>query len=351
MAPGAIRRAPLLLALAAVVALGACGGGKDGGPAEVVTAGGAQSEPTPLLRSLERLPAVEALRRQVLFGDLARLRAAYAEPEQLTAALPGLWLPDALAAADKAAWRRRFGFGLAAVERFVAAGFHPEEAAVLTGRFKPGRVREALRQTGYRRQGRLLARGADGEVDASSPAGRLALSALNRVSVTRGRLVAASSARLARATLDPKMSLGEDADLSAAALALGEVTAAVILPADLVRPAAGVLIATLAEEPALLLGVGVDDRGPAERIFRATLVYRSPSEAQREAAAIGSAFASAEVPTRPGVTFGDLFEGLEARVAAGRAVVLEGRIADGELTGVWRGLLESGDLAVLVRRQ
>jgi hypothetical protein len=96
------------------------------------------------------------------------------------------------------------------------------------------------------------------------------------------------------------------------------------------------------------VAVGVDDRRGDERIFKAVLVYETAAEAEREAERLAEAFGDADVPTRTDQRFSDLFEELEAEVVADRAVLLEARIADFEFVGVWRSLLETGDLSVLV---
>jgi hypothetical protein len=335
-----------LIALASLAA--ACGGGEPA-PAQIVTAGGATPEATPLVAALGRLPDAPGARQQILFGDLVRLRNAYGE-DGVGDALAGVWLPDALAGAGEPSWRKEFGFGIRAVDRFAATGFHPDETAVLTGRFRAPRVRETLRANGWRRRGALFTRGADGSVNDGTAAGRLALSSLNRVAVARARLVAASTTALGRATLSPEATLGEDPDIGTLAEALGRVTGAAIVPAGLVRPPTGVVVAPLATAPALLVGAAVDDRGPDERVLRIALLYAEPAQAQSDAAAIASAFPAADVPTREGKRFGDLLTGIETRVVSDRVVLVEGTIAEGELTGIWRGLLESGDLAVLVRQ-
>jgi hypothetical protein len=335
-------RAGVVVVLAALVAT-ACGGDD-----EPESAPPAEARPTPVLAALELLPDSEPLHRQVLFGDVGRLRDAYEGTGQLNVALAGLWLPDALAGATRPLWGRTYGFRLGAVGSFVAAGFHPEVVAVLTGSFEPAQVRATLRSNGYRRRSGMLARGEDGSVETESEAGRLALSSLDRVAVRRDKIVAASTTELVRTTLALESSLAEDPDLATAARGLGPVTAAVILPAELVRPPAGVLVVPVAHEPARLVAAGVDDRGGSDRIFKVVLVYGAAAEAEREAERLAEAFAGAEVPTRAGQRFADLFEDLHAEVVAERAVLLEAHIADFELAGVWRALLETGDLAVLV---
>jgi len=324
------------------LAAAACGGGdpEGGTPAAAGQA--------PVLDALRLLPDEKPLRRQILFGDPAQLREIYGGTGNLGDAMTGLWLPDALAGAELPSWGRRYGFRLGSVDTFVAAGFHPRAVAVLAGRFQPDQVRAALGSSGYERRDGVLVRGKDGSVDSESKAGRLALSSLDRVAVSRERIVAASRTRLARATLSVGSSLAADPSLAAAARALGPVTAAVIFPAELVRPASGVLVVPVVDEPVRLLAVGIDDRGGSERFFKAALVYGTADEAESEAESLADAFGDAEVPTRAGERFSDLFEDLEAGVV-GRAVLLEGRIADFELAGVWRALLETGDLSVLVQ--
>ena len=338
------RRSIAIFLSSAVLAAAACGGGGDQPDVAVPAA----DRGAPVLDALQLLPDVEPLHRQVLFGDPGRLREVYGDAAELNDALAGLWPPDALAGAVRPVWGRSYGFRLASVDSYVAAGFHPETAAVLVGRFKPAEVRAALRSSGYRRRGRLFVRGKDGSVDSDSRVGRLALSSLDRVAVRRQRIVAASSTALARATLSPDPSLAADPDLSTAARAIGPVTAAVIFPAELLRPATGVLVVPVAEEAPKVVAVGIDDRGASDRVFKAALVYGSAEEAERVSEGLAKAFGEAEVPTRTDERFSDLFEELEADVVAGRAVLLQGRIADFELAGIWRALLETGDLAVLV---
>jgi hypothetical protein len=342
------RTAAVLLAFVALVA-SACGGGEEPAPAQVVTAGSEIPEPTALVLALGRLPDVPGARQQILFGDLKRLRAVYGEAGT-DEALAGVWLPDALAGATEKNWRRAYGFGVQAVDRFTAAGFHPEETTLLVGRFTPDRVRSALLERGWKRRGAFLARGEDGSVETDTAVGRLALSSLNRVVVRRGRIVAASTTALGRAAVTPGATLAEDPDVATTAQALGDVTAAAILPAELVRPASGVVVAPIVSAPALMVGVGVDDRGADERVIRIVLLYADAGQAAGDAETINAGLATAGVPTHDGETFGDLLTGLEATVVAERAVLIEATIAEGELTGIWRGLLESGDLAVLVRQ-
>jgi hypothetical protein len=336
------------LRAAAVVLLAVLAGAACGGDDEPEDAQPAAAQPTPVLEALELLPDEEPLHRQVLFADVARLRDTYTGTGQLNVALAGLWLPDALAGANRPVWGRTYGLRLSAVDRFVTAGFHPEEVAVLTGSFEPAEVRATLRSSGYRRRSGVLARGENGSVETGSAAGKLALSSLNRVAVRPDKIVAASTTELARATLALDSSLADDPDLAAAARALGSVTAAVILPAELVRPAAGELVVPVVEAPVRIVAVGVDDGGGSERIFKVALVFGTAAEAEQEAERLAEAFADAEVPTRAGQRFSDLIEDVSAEVVGDRTVLLQGRIADFELAGVWRALLETGDLAVLV---
>lgn len=328
-----------------IVALAAVAAGCGSEPEKVVET---PPPPAPLAEALALLPADESLRRQILFGDLERLRASYPDADPFRGALAGVWLPDALSGAGGPAWRKSYGFGLGSVDRFVSGGFHPREVTVAVGRFKPRKVQATLRAHGYTKRGRLMKRGADGSVDATTVAGRLSLSSLDRVAVDGSRLIAASTTALARAALSPAGAVLE-ADVEVAAAALGRVTSAAILPPELVRPPTGAPVRLLAAEPATLVAAGVDDQGPSDRTVRIVLVYAEASQAVREAEIFASTLAAA--PLTIGGTFEDLFDGLSVRVVHGRAVVVSGRLAAGQSSGAWRGLLESGDLAVLVRQR
>jgi hypothetical protein len=342
-----------LLALGAALALftGGCGGGGRAEEAASVT----ESVPPPLLEggaveeALALLPASEALRRQILFGDLERLRAAHPEASDYGLALSGVWLPDALVGANGPLWRKAYGFGLGPVDRFVAGGFHPEEVTVAVGRFEPERTKARLRKNGYKARGGLLRRGADGSIDTETPVGRLALSALNRVAVEPERLVAASTTALAKAAFSPVSTFAEDESVALAARVLGDVTSAVILPAELVRPPSGVPVEYLAAAPAELVAAGLDDGGPADRLVKIVLVYGLAAEAAADAQTFEARIAAAPLVTQERSTFGDLLEDIAVQVLGERAVAITGRLAPGEQPGAWRGLLERGDLAVLVR--
>jgi hypothetical protein len=77
-------------------------------------------------------------------------------------------------------------------------------------------------------------------------------------------------------------------------------------------------------------------------------VYRSREEAAAEAEAFGE-LAASSLPGRS-ETFGDLLGDLQARVESERVVVIRARLPALAGAGLWRGLLERGDLAVLVRK-
>jgi hypothetical protein len=339
-----LRGALLLAGLAAALAV--LPGCSDEG-SEQVDAPPPLVDPTPFERMLGRLPDRAELHRQILFGDLVRLRQAHPDAESLGEAIVGVWLPDALAGATRPFWRRTFGFGLGAVDAFVAAGFHPEQLTLVRGRFRPDAIRATLRAHGYARDGRLMTKGGDGALDPGSRAGRLALGSLNRVVIGRTRLIAASTTALAQAGLDPGRTLADDPGLALAARSLGPVTAAVILPAELVRPPAGSAIAPIAAEPATLVGVGVDDGDAGGRVIKIAIVYETDAAASAEAQLFEDSLPSAELPVR-GATVGELLGDPIVSVQGGRAVLVEGRLPAGEDPGLWRGLLESGDLAVLV---
>ncbi len=337
---GVRNRLWVVIATLAVLAAG-CGGETDN----------AVEAPPPrpaLVETLALLPADAGLRDQILFGDLERLRASYPDAESFRGALAGVWLPDALARADAPLWRRSYGFGLGSVDRFVSGGFHPHEVTIAIGRFTPGRVLATLGANGYAERDGILRRGADGSVDTTTAAGRLSLSALSRVAVDESRLVAASTTALAKAALSAGGAALE-ADVRVVGEALARVTAAVILPPELVRPPTGVPIRLLAAEPAVLVAAGIDDQGTSGRTLRIVLVYSEAAQATSEAELLAQTLAAAPLTT--GGTFADLFDGLSVGVVRGRAVVVSGRLAVEQNPGAWRGLLESGDLAVLVRQR
>ena len=129
----------------------------------------------------------------------------------------------------------------------------------------------------------MLRRGADGALDAGTPAGRLALSSLNRVVVTKKRLTAASTTALAQVAATPAATPAEDEDFAAAADALGDVTAAAFFPTDIIRPLGGALVIPIARHPSVLLAIGVDDRGPDDRVVKLVLVHTAPSDAREDA--------------------------------------------------------------------
>ncbi len=296
------------------------------------------------------LPNVPVLRRQILIGDLARLRAAYPRAADYRRALAGVWLPDALAGATTPAWREAFGIDLASVDRFAAGGFHPAELLVARGRFRPDAVGAALRRHRYTRANGLWARGADGSIDATTSTGRIALSSLDRVSVTPDRLVAASTTALAATALGRGPSLAGDPDLAAAIGALDRTTAAAFFPATQIRPVEGVPITPIVERSARLLAAGVDDRGPVKRTLKIALVYASSGDARTDAKLLGARLPRTTLSDAPRLRFDDIVGGLQARVVAARVVLVSGRLRVGQNPGIWRSLLERGDLAVLVRR-
>jgi hypothetical protein len=315
------RRAAPLLLLSLLLSASGCGGGHDDRAPRSV------AHPTRgPLEELRALPDLPRLRSQILLGDLTRLRGAYPRPSAFRRALAGVWLPDALAAGGG---RTTFGFGLDDVSWFGAAGFHPREVAVLGGRFARSDVRAALLARGYDVRGRLLAIGSDGSIDPSSPAGRLVLSALDRVDVTRRRLVAASTTTLATGAGGRAPRMSANPDLRMAVRALGEVTGAVIKPARLILPSLGVPVTPVVENRARWFAAGIDDRGPGRRTLRLALVYGSRSQAHEDAGVLRERLARTSLP-RSGKSFGEILAGLSVRVTEGRAVAIDGRLRPGE---------------------
>lgn len=206
-----------------------------------------------------------------------------------------------------------------------------------------------MSRRGYERRRGLLSLGVDGSIDPSTAAGRLALSALNRIVVGRDRLIAASTSAFARSVDTRDRSLASDTNLAAAASALGPVTAAAFFPASGIQPASGVLIVPLATRKALVLALGVDDRGRSGRMFKLALFYGARDDAQADAAAFEEGLAAASLPSQQQVTFSDLLSELEVGVVADRTVLVTGALRSNVNSGFWRGLVENGDIAVLVR--
>lgn len=195
-----------------------------------------------------------------------------------------------------------------------------------------------------------MRRGADGSLDARTPAGRLALSSLNRIRVTKTRLIAASTTALAEAAFEPGATFTTDRDLAVAAAALGEVTSAALFPARFVRPPERALVIPLVQHRPIILGAGIDDRGTGERILKLVLVYANASEARSDAKLLDSQLAKTPLPSTPHARFGALVDGLKTEAQASRAVLVSGKLQASEHPGLWRSLLERGDVAVLVRR-
>ncbi|MEZ5098278.1 MAG: hypothetical protein R3C15_00375 [Thermoleophilia bacterium] len=350
------RCAALVAALALAGAGAGCSSSDDGAdatptapaaaPPRTEPASGPAAARTRLHGALERLPDVPELRRHVLFGDLAALRRAYGDGWNRSR-LAGVWLPDALLAADRRPWREAFGRTLDRVDAFAAAGFHPAAVAVATGSFQAGAIRASLRRAGFARRGAS----SSGARTGRSTRRRPPAASCSRRSTgwsCRASASSASTTALARAAAAAGPTLGERPDLTAAADALGQVTAAAIQDAELVRPPAGTPTRVIATREASIVGVGVEDRAGAGATLRIALVYGSEEDARAEAAALdGDTLAAADLPGAGDRRLGDVATGWRAE-AVGRAVRLEAALAPGEGVGVWRSLLESGDLAVLV---
>lgn len=284
----------------------------------------------------------------MLVSDLERLRRAYPAPGEFREALVGVWLPDALVGAGRALWVKSFGLSLGDISLFASAGFHPAEVTVAEGEFSPGLIRRALRRYGYRAGGQMLTRGADGSFDPSTEAGRLALSALNRVLASPTRVAAASTSELVRAAGSPSSSFAADRDFAAAAKALDPITSAILLDANLVRPPSGVPAAILPAFPARLVAVATDDLGPRSRTIKIALVYASSDQARADAALVERDLLSTSLPGAQGSRFSDIAREWRVR-AEGPAVVVTALLPPHGDPGTWRLLVERGDLSPLVR--
>jgi len=144
--------------------------------------------------------------------------------------------------------------------------------------------------------------------------------------------------------------LADDESLPLAAGALGAVTSAILLPPELVRPPAGAPVEIVAASPAVLVGLGVDDQGPESRILKIVLVYGDAEQAQADAATFRSKLAGVKLTGEGPGTLGALAADLSVQVVGERAVLVTGHLAPEAGPGAWRGLLERGDLAALVRQ-
>lgn len=304
------------------------------------------SAPAELL--LRTIPNEDVLKQAILMADVRRLRLAYPNQAAFASALAGVWLPDALARAGSALWPASFGFGLDDIERLTGAGFHPREVMVAAGRFDSGLVRSRLRARGFDAAAGVMSGGADGSIDIGTPEGRLTLSALARVAVARSRLVTASTTALATSALSPNPTLAADPDLLAAGRALGSFTSAAILPSSSIRPPSGALYAPLVERHSSFLAVALDDRGVGGRTVRLALVYRQPADAKGDARILARKLRGARLIDQPATRFDEILVGLRVK-AVGRVVLIGGALAASQQSGLWRALVERGDLAVLVR--
>jgi hypothetical protein len=232
-----------------------------------------------------------------------------------------VWLPDALAGASGALWDETFGLRLEDISSFASAGFHPAEVAVYEGDFSPDLIRKALRRSGYEAPGnRMLAHGADGSFDPRTEAGRVVLSALNRVVPSPSRVTAASTSALIRATQAPSPALAANRGLAAAAAALDPITSAIVLDASLVRPPSGVATRILPSFVARFVAVGIDDLGPESRTVKIALVYQREDEARSDAAVIDRELPSTTLPGVQG-TFSDIAPDWQVSVK-GAAIVI-----------------------------
>lgn len=115
------------------------------------------------------------------------------------------------------------------------------------------------------------------------------------------------------------------------------------------RPPSGVLFTPIAQRPARLLAVALDDVGPGRSTIKIALVYRGPADARADADVFNHRLPRATLSDDPHTRFHDIASGLRAQVASARVVLITGRLRNPKKRGIWRELLERGDLAVLVQ--
>jgi hypothetical protein len=326
----------LVLAVTATLVAAGCGGPGSSEP----------SRAGPVSRALAHVPDSEGARERVLVADLDRLRGAYPGAGGIAPVLADVWLPDALAGADRPLWKQAFGLDLTHVSLVAAAGFHPASLMVAEGRFAPERIGRALEERGYADEGDSWSRGLDGSVDVSSEVGRLTLSSADRLAAGRDLLVAASTTSLLLDAQAPAATLADDPTYADAARALDPITSAALVRPQLVRPPAGVPVTQLTNAVPELVGVGIDDLGPEGRTLKIVLVYGSEADATADGERIAERIATATAPN--GGPLAEIDGGWD--VSVDKTVVrLAGVEPAGSQPGQWRGLFESGDLALIVK--
>ena len=171
---------------------------------------------------------------------------------------------------------------------------------------------------------------------------------MNRVVISPRRVIAASTTLLSQAARSPKNTLAARDAFSAAATALDPITSAIVLDAQLVRPPFGVPYETLPQHSADLVAVGIDDAGSEGRTLKIALVYSDPEQARSDAQLIERDLESTELPGAPGTRFADIAS--EWNVTADdRVVLITASLSPEQQSGIWRLLVERGDLAPFVR--
>jgi len=122
----------------------------------------------------------------------------------------------------------------------------------------------------------------------------------------------------------------------------------IVLDAGLVRPPSGVPTRIIPRHPARLVGVGIDDGGRASRTLKIALVDGEAADAREDAGVIQGELAQTALPGLPGTRLADIATELEVG-QRGPAVLITADLPPGESSGVWRDLVERGDLGPLVR--
>ncbi len=226
-------------------------------------------------------------------------------------AIGGCYLSDFIGFANaQGRYRDAFGYDIFQIDREISGGLPPGYFSRMEGAFDVGAVTAKLQAAGYQNASAggtdyFMIRD-DYQIDIKSPNGSIALARMNRVAVSKERIVAAPATPLITAALNAEAkktpTLDQNPAYRALALALGGVTSMTTLPADsgALDPAAIVrggstdpqqIAAALREytngwgtlAPAELTAMGYTDQGNNQRTMHVALVYPNPADAATNA--------------------------------------------------------------------